>query len=236
MLNVKDRVAMVSGANRGIGRAIALRLHGDGYRLSLGTRKPEALDSTLRGDPERVLIVPYDATRPADADAWVAATVDRFGRIDTLVNNAGIVQLLSVEKATEADLDEIYAVNVRGPFLLTQKAFPHLKRCGTGRIVNMASLGGLRVKGAPATYSMTKFAVMAMTHATRFAGWEHGVRVTAICPGPVNTDMMAGRAPVSDADMTQPETIAELVAQALRLPNNASVAFIPINCVLEDTV
>ena len=236
MLLPNDRVVMVSGVSRGIGRAIAMRLHADGYRLSLGARDPDSVADELRGDKGRVLVHPYDALDAASADAWIAATVDRFGAIDAMVNNAAVLLRGTIETATEANLDMIWAVNVKGPFLLTQKAFPHLKSCGTGRIVNIASLAGKRLKGPEVVYAMSKFAVMGLCQGIRYAGWEHGIRVTAICPGPVNTDMMAGHAPVADGDMIQPYAVAGLVAHVLGLPNNASVAEIPVNCVLENMV
>lgn len=236
MLSPDDRVVLVSGAGRGMGRAIAQRLHADGYRLSLGVRDPDSVAGDLRRDEGRVLVCRYDALDAASADAWIAATVARFGGIDGLVNNAGIHRQITIEDTTEADLDEIWGVNVKGPFLLTQKALPHLRRCGSGRIVNIASISGKRIAGQYAVYPMSKHAVVAMSHATRFLGWEHGIRVTAICPGLVNTDMGVGVGAVPEAEMTQPETIAGLVAHVLSLPNNASVVEIPVNCVLESGI
>ena len=236
MLSPDDRVVLVSGAGRGMGRAIAQRLHADGYRLSLGVRDPDSVAGDLRRDEGRVLVCRYDALDAATSDAWIAATVGRFGGIDGLVNNAGIHRQVPIEDTTEADLDEIWAVNVKGPFLMTQKALPHLRRCGSGRIVNIASISGKRIAAQYAVYPMSKFAVVAMSHATRFLGWEHGIRVTAICPGLVNTDMGVGVGAVPEAEMTQPETIAGLVAHVLSLPNNASVVELPVNCVLESGI
>ena len=236
MLPPSERVVLVSGANRGIGYAVARRLHEDGYRLSLGVRDPDGVPSEPPFEEDRVLVSAFDARDPRAAERWVAAAAARFGRIDGLVNNAGINRMVSVEEGSEEDLDTLWEVNVKGPFRLIRAAFPHLKRAGSGRIVNIASLAGKRVKGASAGYPMSKFAVIALSHCTRHAGWEHGIRTTAVCPGIVNTDMTADTMPFPPEEATQPGSVAALVSLVLSLPNTASVAELPVNCVLEYTV
>ena len=235
MMDINDRVVLLSGATRGIGRTTAARLYADGYRLSLGVRDADRVAADLRADTDRVQVVPYDAKQPAaGAKAWVAAAVERFGRIDAVVNNAGIVHRQGFLGASESQLDDMLTVNVKGPFLLTQEAWPHLQKNGGGKVVNLASLGGLRVKVANSCiYAMSKHAVMAMTHSLRMLGWNDGIRVTAICPGPVNTDMMAGAADLAPDGMIQPEVIAGLISHVLVLPRSASVPFIPINAIAE---
>lgn len=228
-------VVLVSGANRGIGQAITRRLYRAGYRLSLGVRRPDSLADTLSGmDPERVAVSRYEATEREAASRWVAGTMDRFRRIDALVNNAGVFHRYRVEDGDEALLDEMWQVNVKGPLRLFQAAFPHLKVHGRGRVVNIVSLSGRRLKSPTAAgYAMTKHALSAFTHAVRYSGWEAGIRATAICPGYVATDMARGVSGMAPAQMTSPEDVAELVATVLALPNNASVVEVPVNCVLE---
>jgi NAD(P)-dependent dehydrogenase (short-subunit alcohol dehydrogenase family) len=235
MTEANDRVVLLSGATRGIGRATAARLYADGYRLSLGVRDASRVASDLRADTERVQVVDYDAGNPGEsAKAWVAAAITHFGRIDALVNNAGIVNRGGFLGSSEAQLDEVLTVNVKGPFLLTQESWPHLLKNGGGKVVNLVSLGGLRVKVANScVYAMSKHAVMAMTHSLRMLGWDDGIRVTAICPGPVDTDMMVGAANMAPDGMTQPEVIAGLISQILVLPRSASIPFIPINAIAE---
>ena len=230
-ISANGRVVMVSGANRGMGAAIATRLAADGYRLSLGARRLDAL-ATVAPDigPDRVLLNHHDATDIDSARRWVETTVDRFGGIDALVNNAGIVDRTPLESMDEAVLDEMWAVNVKGPLRLIRQALPHLRRSGSGRVVNMASLSAKRVKGDVIVgYSMTKYALLALSHAIRQIGWDDGVRVTAICPGPVATDMMDP----DDDTITQPEDVADLVATVIALPNTASVSELLIGCRLE---
>jgi NADP-dependent 3-hydroxy acid dehydrogenase YdfG len=237
-LTPEGRVVMVSGANRGIGRAIAQELHGRGYVLSLGARDPDSLAPVLaQTDAARVMSHGFQARDPASAAAWVAATVERFGRLDALVNNAGVAHSFRVDDPDEAKLDEMWEVNVKAPLRLIRAALPHLQQSGSGRVVNVVSLSGKRLKSAEiGGYAMTKYAAAALTHAVRYAGWEHGIRATSICPGLVATDMTADVTAVPREAMIQPAAIAQLVATVLTLPNTASVAEIPVNCVLEPTV
>lgn len=236
VLPAAGRVVMVSGANRGIGLAVARRLHADGYTLSLGARNVAALARAVGSlGGERVLCCRYDADDRASASAWVDATVARFGRIDALVNNAGILRRFPPDQPDEAALDDMWTVNVKAPYRLTAAALPLLRKTGSGRIVNVVSTVGLRYKGGVPGYALTKFAAMALTHVIRYAGWNDGVRVTALCPGETRTDMTAGIV-ATGHPATEPETLAAIVSLVIALPNEASVAALPINCVLESTV
>ena len=237
MIPAEDRVVMVSGANRGIGLAVARCLEARGYRLSLGTRDPAALAGAAGSfASERALCQAYEATDTAAAEAWVAATLKRFGRLDALVNAAGIIGPATLESDSDAAFEELWRVNVMGPLRLTRLALPHLRAAGSGRIVNLASLSGKRVAGDNAGYAISKFAVVALSHATRRAGWQDGVRVTALCPGYVATDMVAEVTDPPAEAMIQPADLAELVATVIALPNTASIAELAVNCRLEDTV
>ncbi len=132
MLPTRERVVMISGASRGIGRAVAQRLREEGYRLSLGMRPSPAAAETARAlDADRLLVAAYEAREAKSAQDWVAATMDRFGRVDAVVANAGIGLDADIETGTEADLDAMWDVNVKGPWRLIQAAYPHLKaeRC-----------------------------------------------------------------------------------------------------------
>ncbi|KXO72991.1 SDR family oxidoreductase [Brucella anthropi] len=234
-LSPEGRVVMISGASRGIGLAIAQRLQADGYFLSLGVRRP----ADLKGlNPERTLVCPFDATRPEDAEPWLAATIERFGRLDGLINNAGILRPIDFKSGDETILDEMWAVNVKGPFRLIRLALPHLEKSGHGRIINIASTDGKRYRdGVSIAYSMTKHAVMALTHAAKFAGWEHGVRVTALCPGAVDTELVASIPGVTPpANRIAPDTIADTASFLLSLPNTASVAELVMNTRLESWI
>src|SRR6188768_2852645 len=133
MLAAKDRVVLISGANRGIGLALANNLHAKGYRLSLGVRDATAMAKHVAAmDPARVHVAAYEAKDWASHEAWVAAAVARFGRIDALVNNAGIGVSMTIRTANEQALDDMWAVNCKAPINMIRCALPHLEASGSG--------------------------------------------------------------------------------------------------------
>jgi NAD(P)-dependent dehydrogenase (short-subunit alcohol dehydrogenase family) len=231
---------MISGASRGLGAAIARRLHTDGFTLSLGVRNPaRAVTGGNLLPNDRVLIERYDAKEPMTADRWVETTLGQFGRLDGLVNNAGIYRYVTLDEGAEDVLDELWQVNVRGPFRLLRLALPYLKASGQGRIVNIASTDAKRYRDTSVSvgYAMSKHALLALSHAAKFAGWEHGVRVTALCPGAIDTELLAGLAGVTPGpNRLAPGTVAEIVSLLLRLPNTATVAELIVNTRLESTL
>lgn len=223
------RVAMISGANRGIGAALARELARQGWALSLGMRRPAPLDG-VDGD---AMLHRYEATEAAEAD-WAAATLARFGRIDAVVANAGIVSRNSVIEATDEEIDRLIAVNLKAPRRLAQAAWDALRACGRGRIVIVASLAGKRVRSPGAgAYALSKFGAVGLAHGLRQAGWDEGIRATAVCPSFVATDMGRSASGMADAQMTRPEDLARAIALLLDLPNEASVAEFCVNCRLE---
>lgn len=231
MLTPDNRVIMVSGASRGIGRAITDRLLAAGFQVSAGMRQPRGMEPTAS-----LMLHPYDAESAESPRAWVAATVARFGAIHGLVNVAGINTRVEVTDEDEAALDRVLAVNVKAPMRLVRAALPHLLETGQGRVVNVASLSGKRVRNSNVGYAMSKFALVALTHGIRQLGWEKGLRATALCPGFVATDMTSAVTKVPRERMTEPGDVALLVETLLRLSNTASVAELLVNCQLEDTL
>ncbi len=226
----ESRVAMISGANRGIGAGIARHLGKLGWQLSLGVRNPARFGEP----PSGALVQAFDAAAGAAEKPWVEATLDRFGRIDAVINNAGIMIPKTVLEIEDAEIASMLQVNVMSPLRLVRAAYPALKASGQGKVVTLASLSGLRVKTAAAgSYSVSKFAALALAHAIRHAGWDDGVRSTAICPGFVASDMSMALTEFDPKAMTQPEDIARIVALLLDLPNTASISEIPVNCMVD---
>ena len=148
----------------------------------------------------------------------------RSGRIDILVNNAGSAPGGVIEHLSEEEWASALQLKFMGYVRAMKHVLPIMQKQKKGRVVNVASLSGKRVKNAHAGYAMTKFALMALTHSVRRLGWEHGIRATAICPSFVATDMTADVQDVDRAEMIPPAEIAELVATVLSLPNNAAIA------------
>ena len=233
------RKILISGGTRGIGKAIAIKLLNEGHSISLGVRKKESLINTSL-DPksnnlERFFVHTYDATDKNSSKEWVQNTVNKFKNIDTIIHCAGILKKTNlIFKDNEIqDIEDIWKVNVMGPWILTKDAWKYLSMNNSARIIVLVSMSGKRSKGRLASYSMSKFALMSLCQTMRNEGWDQGIRVTAICPGWVNTDMAKDINNFPKEKMTQPTDIANICSNLLDLPN-ASVPFeISLNCQFE---
>ncbi|MEO9338416.1 SDR family NAD(P)-dependent oxidoreductase [Mesorhizobium sp. SB112] len=227
------RIAMISGANRGIGAAVSEALYAAGWNVSLGMREPQM--PTWAADPARICLYRYDA-REGLENAWAAETVAKFGGIDAVVANAGIVSSSGVIAAEDDELNNLLDVNVKAPRRLVKAAWAELGKTGRGRVIILASLSGKRVKSIRSgLYAMSKFAAVALAHGIRHEGFDLGIRATAICPGFVATDMARSISDREEKLMTDPRDIARIIVMLLDLPNEASVAEFAINCQLEET-
>ena len=239
ILKPENRIILISGASSGIGLATAKYLLNEGYTLSLGVRNIEKTKELLSKFKSKNYIVnKFEATELTTIDSWVENTVNKYGKIDGLVNNAGILKIISFDDGEIEDLNELWQVNLVAPFYLTKLCLPHIKKTKNGRIINIASTDGKRYRESVSVgYSMVKHALVSMSHATRIEGWDDGVRVTALCPGAVETNLLNGIPGVtSSKDRLKPETIAYAVAYILSLPNTASVSELPMNTRLESTI
>ena len=232
------RTVLMTGASRGIGRAIAERLLRDGHRLSLGVRSPERLQGSSLDPlqwPDQLMLHPYEATAEKAAEQWVSAAEQWSGGFDALVHCAGVLHqtpLLFLDQQ-EQELEQLWSINVMGPWRLTRAAWPQLMATGQGRVQVLVSMSGKRVKGRMAGYPVSKFALMGLCQSMRNEGWETGVRVTALCPSWVNTEMARSVSTVPPEAMTQPQDLAELSSTLLTLPNAAVPFEVSVNCSLE---
>ena len=204
-MNLEGKVALVTGAGRGIGRAIAVALGRAGCDVAVAdVARPsdEAMPYALASDSDlalsaravqelgrRSLAVEADVTSLADVARMVGKVEDQLGGLDVLVANAGVIAAAPVVSMSEAAWDRIFDVNVKGVFLCAQAAIPLLARCGAGRIVNIASVAGKTGRGGLAAYCASKAAVVSLTQALAEEVGPAGITVNAVCPGYVKTAM-----------------------------------------------
>jgi NAD(P)-dependent dehydrogenase (short-subunit alcohol dehydrogenase family) len=184
------RVAVVTGAAQGIGRRTAEVLAEEGYRLALfDLREPVDLAGAPAGRGAAPLVVTGDVSSEADVDALVGQVAERFGRADVLVNNAGISFITPAEETTPDEWRRVLAVNLTGPFLLSRAFGRMMLAAGSGSIVNVSSIAGIRGVSDRAAYNASKHGLIGLTR-TLAAEWGgRGVRVNAVCPGWVKTEM-----------------------------------------------
>ncbi|MET0158648.1 MAG: SDR family oxidoreductase [Acidimicrobiales bacterium] len=187
-IDLEGRVALVTGASKGIGRSIAATLAASGAKVMLSSRKQDALDEAAAGMDGEVAAFAANAGDPDEAEACVAATVERFGRVDVLVNNAATNPYMG--PAIDIDLaryDKTFQVNLRGPLVWTQLAHRASMAEHGGSVINIASVGGLSVEPSIGIYNTTKAGIIYLTK-TLAAELGPKVRVNAIAPGLVKTD------------------------------------------------
>lgn len=227
---MSSKTALISGASGGIGAAVAQHLQAEGWSLSLGARRVDALAEAF---PD-AHVTHHDAMQRDEA-AWASAALDRFGRIDAVICSAGAMIARDPLEIDDAELNQMWEINVNSPRRLVKACWDPLAASGSGRVVILASLSGKRVRSPKAaSYAMTKHAAVALSHGIRKTGWDLGIRSTAICPGFVDTDMARKVTDFPPADMTRSADIAKLVSLALTLPNSASMAELSVNCTAED--
>lgn len=183
-------VAVVTGAAQGIGRRIAEVLAGSGYALALADlTEPDTTRAAVTGLGAEAVAVAGDVSRQEDVDVLVHRVSTHFGRVDALVNNAGISLLRPAEQTTPEQWRRVLDVNLTGPFLLCRAFGPMMLAAGAGAIVNVASIAGLRGIADRAAYNASKHGLIGLTR-TLAAEWGgRGVRVNAVCPGWVKTEM-----------------------------------------------
>jgi 3alpha(or 20beta)-hydroxysteroid dehydrogenase len=186
-----DRVALVTGAARGQGAAIVKRLHKDGFRVAACDLLADELAATVESvGGDAVIAIPLDVTSEDQWQAAVAAVIDRFGALTTLVNNAGVLHRASVADETAAGFEGSWRVNCLGPFLGIRAALPHLRDADGAAIVNTCSTGAIRPFPNHAAYGSSKWALRGLTQVAAAELASSGIRVNAVFPGPVETPML----------------------------------------------
>ncbi len=191
-MQLKDKVAIITGGGRGIGRAIAIAYAAEGARIVIAARSTEQLDEVaaeITEQGEEILTVPTDLRIPAEVENLVQKTVDRFGRIDILVNNAGINPRGLFLDSTDEEWEQGWQINVMGVVRCCRAVLPIMKQQGNGNIINVGSGMGQVGHANLSVYCASKAALHGLTQAIAEEVWEDGIIANVLIPGPVRTEL-----------------------------------------------
>jgi len=222
-----DKVAMVTGASRGIGRSVAIALAKEGAIVVAAARDSEMLNETCRAIEEaggQALASTVELSNENSIRKLMETVAEKYGRLDVLINNAGITLSSVLEETTTDDWDRLMAVNARGAFILCREAVGLLRQALPGVIVNISSVVGVKGYAKQIAYTASKHAMRGMSIAMAEELKESDVRVHVICPGGVDTEMVSRVRPdINKDELIQPEEIAELVLYLVSHTGNAVV-------------
>ncbi len=219
MPRLENKIALVTGASKGIGRSIARALAAEGAHVVLTARTPAPLEEAaeeVRRLGTNALAIPADVGVESQVQALVDASLKQFGTIDILVNNAGMGIFKPVVEMSAAEFDAMWQVNLRGTFLTTRAVLPAMMKAASGSIVNIASLAGKNTFKGGAGYCATKWALRGFSGSLMLEVRERNIRVVTIFPGSVETGF--SRSGKKGSHITQPEDVAGAVIFAVTAP------------------
>jgi NAD(P)-dependent dehydrogenase (short-subunit alcohol dehydrogenase family) len=226
------RVVLITGGGSGLGAATADVLGGAGMRVVVGDVAAEGATRTVErieaagGD---ALAVPLDVTDPASAAAAVGAVLERWGRLDVLINNAGVDRTASFDELTLDDWDHVLGVNLRGPVVMTRAVLPAMRRAGRGHIVNITSTAAKRAWENASAYHASKWGLLGLSHALHAEGRRAGIKVSAIVCGGMRTPFLLERFPELDPAVLQdPRNVAETIRFVLGQPDETVIAEVTV--------
>jgi 3-oxoacyl-[acyl-carrier protein] reductase len=224
---LKGKVAIVTGAGRGIGKAISLAMAKEAATVVLAARAIDKMNETAKlvtATGGKAQIIPTELTDERSIKNLVKATGERFGRLDILINNAGVTHSAKLDQTLTEDYDHCMSINARAPFILCREALPLLKKAERAYIINIASVVGVKAYPLQSAYTSSKHALRGMTMALAEELKGSNVRVHLLCPGGVDTELVTKVRPdIKKQDLMQPEEIAELVLYLVTHRGNAVV-------------
>jgi NAD(P)-dependent dehydrogenase (short-subunit alcohol dehydrogenase family) len=227
MQKLAGKVAVITGANQGIGKGIAKIFAAEGAKLALCARNAEKLAQTaaeLKASGAHVLSRPVDVTDESQVDSFFAAVLAEFGRIDVLVNNAGAFDGGRVDTLSLAAWNNVVGSCLTGTFLCSRRAFSAMKEQGGGRILNIGSISAQRPREGSVPYAAAKFGVWGMTQAIALDGRPFGISCSCLHPGNVRVERRQGSGSESDNEpMMETETIAEVALTMVTLPPHVNM-------------
>lgn len=224
---LKGRVAVITGASKGIGRATAIRLARDGVKLVIGATSRDRLESVgkeVENAGVEVVTRYCDVTQQSDCNALVETAIRKFEKIDILINNAGVGYSGKIVELSPENAERMVQVNILGVYYMTHAALPTMIAHNCGDIINIGSVAGIKYSPGFALYSATKFAVKAFSEGLRNEVQAHNIRVTTVHPGMVSTNFFDSfsrggvRPPTDKGDLLRPEDVADSITFALTRP------------------
>ena len=216
-INLKDKVAIVTGAASGIGLAIAERFSAEGAQVVISDIQSEK--GTLLAQRLKCLFIEGDLSQRTECKKIIDKTVEEFGAVHILVNNAGFQHIAPLEDFSEDIWDKMMALMLTAPFLLTRYAWPHMKKQQWGRIVNMGSVLSLRASAFKVCYSTVKHGILGLTRVTAMEGGPHGITAHTICPSYVRTPLVENQIAdqARERGMTEDEVIEKVILEPTAL-------------------
>ncbi|AKB12016.1 3-oxoacyl-[acyl-carrier-protein] reductase [Methanosarcina thermophila] len=212
-MSLAGQTALVTGGSKGIGRAICLALAKEGANVVIAARNESEIEETmnkLKSMGSKAMAIQADIRSEEDVRRLISMTIDKCGRLDILINNAGVAHKKRLEETTLEEYDEIMDTNLKGVFLCTKYAIPYIRESKNGKIINISSVGGLHGLPEFSVYCASKFGVNGLTESIA-AELEGEIKVYAVCPGAVDTDMY--RSLFAERPPLKPEHIAEKVLE-----------------------
>ena len=228
-MDLKGNVAIVTGASKGIGKAIAVTLAKEGVKVVLAARNAELLSEIQKEISEtegHAVAIPTDVTSEDAVKNLMIETNKRFNRIDILINNAGVGFFSNVVDMNIEDYEAMMNINLKGAFLCSRGVLPTMMKQKRGEIINIASLAGKNSFAGGSVYSATKWGLIGFARSLMLEVRDHNIRVVTICPGSVNTNFNDTER--DNPQIIQPEDVAETVLFALTMPNRVNVSEIDI--------
>ncbi|HEY8491700.1 MAG TPA: SDR family oxidoreductase [Dehalococcoidia bacterium] len=227
MVELKGSVALITGGGRGLGEATCRALAAAGAAVAVGDVRMDQAERValeVRADGGDAMPLRLDVADEDQAEEAVRQTVARYGRLDVLVNNAGVDVTLPFDELSIQEWDRILAINLRGPFVMAKYAFPEMRRRGRGHIVNVVSTAAKRAWANASAYHATKWGLLGFSHALHVEAREHNVKVTAVVAGGMRTPFLLERFPDIDVSTLQnPANVAETIRFILTLPDETVI-------------
>ena len=235
-MKLKDQVSIVTGSGRGIGRAIALALAKEGSQVVVIARTESEIESVAQEIDNlggKAIAIKADVTNESEVKSMVQTVMDKFGRIDILINNAGYAKHAYIQDISNDLWDTTMNINLRGILLCTRAVYSYMMNQQSGYIINISSGSGKHGGSMYATYSTSKFGVIGFTESLAAEGRRYGVKASVICPGPVATKMRAGNHPNDDVSkLMQPEDIADVALFLVTQPKRAYIGEVSVSTFL----